>query len=105
MEKIYQGETIVELPFGEYLSEPDKYSIEVYPGVHLDCKNHPIGSMNHSCNPSSVIQKGKVVAFKCIEADDEITVNYLKTESRLAVPFECRCGYCEPGTKILGKSL
>lgn len=103
LEHIYQGETIIELPMGDYLFEPDQYSIQIAPDLHISCKNYPVGSTNHSCNPNAAVRGARVVAWSCIETGDEITIDYLKTESKLAAPFICECGYCKPGTMISGR--
>lgn len=50
-EHIYQGETIIKLPTIEY-------------------------SPNHSLSPNARIRGNRIVAWECIEKDDEITLNY-----------------------------
>ena len=94
LEHIYQGETILELPTDNYSFEPDKYSIQITPGLHLDCSNHPIRHMNHSCEPNASVRGDRIVAWACIEEGEQITIDYKKTENKLAVPFTCYCGFC-----------
>lgn len=90
-EHIYQGQTILELPVSDCLFEPDQYSIQIAPGLHLDCKDHPVGAINHSCEPNAVIRGDRLVAWACIEKGEEITIDYKRTEQKLSFPFDCDC--------------
>lgn len=87
----HQGEVILELPQST-MEGPDMYSLEVLPGIHVDCVLSPAGSINHSCDPTAAVRNGRIVAWKCIKEGDEITLDYKKTESKLAAPFDCNCG-------------
>jgi hypothetical protein len=87
---IRQGETIMNIP-QKTVPERDKYSIELFPGVHVDCSEEPIGATNHSCKANAAVRDGRLVAWQCIKAGDEITINYRLTESHLAAPFVCSC--------------
>lgn len=90
-EKIRMGETIMDLPqVGQ--SDPDMYSIEISPGIHVDCSGSYVGALNHACDPNAAVRRGAIIAWKCIEPGDEITIDYKKTESKLAAPFNCMCG-------------
>lgn len=88
----HQGEVILYLPQTP-LEGPNKYSIEITPGVHVDCSNSIAAAINHSCNPNASVRHGRIVAWSCIKVDEEITIDYKKTEQKLAVPFYCNCGY------------
>ena len=92
---IRQGETILELPT-TVIDKPDKYSIEVYPGVHIECDESPVGSLNHSCEPNAAVKGNRIIAWSCIKRGDEITLDYKRTESSISTPFDCECGskYC-----------
>jgi N-methylhydantoinase B/oxoprolinase/acetone carboxylase alpha subunit len=87
----HQGEVILDLP-QEVRDGPDKYSIEILPGIHIDCSSSLVGAINHSCEPNAVVRKGRIVAWSCIKDGDEITIDYKKTETKLAFPFNCNCG-------------
>jgi hypothetical protein len=87
----HQGAVIAELP-RTGLSQPDMYSIEVGPGVHVDCAFSPVGAMNHSCDPNAAVREWRVVAWKCIDVGEIITLDYKRTETKLAAPFNCLCG-------------
>lgn len=96
-EHIYQGAVITDLPHNLYLFSPDRYSIQVLPGIHIDCSQHAIGSTNHSCKPNAMIRNYRLVAWSCIKQDEEITIDYRLTETNLAAPFNCNCGNCDGG--------
>lgn len=91
---IRQGETIVTLPSRTRFN-PDKYSIELAPGIHVDCEHSKVGAINHSCSPNAAVRGFGVVAWRCITGGEEITIDYKRTESKLAEPFNCECGFCE----------
>lgn len=92
LKDFHQGETIMSLP-NIFLNEPDKYSIEVKPGIHVDCTSFAAGAINHSCTPNAAVRDWRIVAWSCIQTGDPITINYKKTERNLAAPFDCRCGH------------
>lgn len=98
-EKISQGQTVCNLP-SNTVDRPDKYSIQVYPGIHIDCESSPAGVINHSCDPNAVVWKWQIVAWKCLEPGDEITINYSITEDEISSPFKCECGHCKEDTWI-----
>lgn len=87
---IFQGETIVTLPL-KTLPGPDKYSVEASPGIHIDCTDSLAGAINHACSPNAAVRHFRIVAWTCISQGDEITINYLRTEHDMAVPFKCFC--------------
>lgn len=90
-DRFYQGDTILTLPLAPQ-PNPDRYSIEVIPGVHINCSDDYSGAINHSCNPNAAVRNRKIVAWTCIQPGDSITIDYKKTEQKLAEPFDCRCG-------------
>lgn len=90
-----QGEVILALPS---VSQPlpDRHSIEIAPGVHADCTDSFAGAINHSCDPNAVVRNGRIIAWSCIKTGESIKIDYKRTESKLAEPFDCNCGskYC-----------
>lgn len=90
-ERIRMGEEILTIPT-TVISVPDKYSIEIVPGIHVKCDDSPVGAINHSCDPSAAVRSGKIIAWKCIQPDEAITIDYKKTEQKLSEPFDCVCG-------------
>lgn len=89
--KIRQGEVVCELPTRTRFN-PDKYSLEIAEGIHADCEFSAVGSINHSCDPNSALRNMRIVAFKCIDPGEQITIDYKRTETKLAAPFDCDCG-------------
>lgn len=90
-DSFHQGETILILPTMTQ-SDPDKFSIEISPGLHINCSNDHSKAINHSCSPNAAVRNGKIVAWTCISKGDPITIDYNRTETRLAEPFNCFCG-------------
>lgn len=90
-ERISQGKVIMFLP-KESQPLPDMYSIEVMPGIHINCADSPAGSLNHSCDPNAFVRDCRIVAWACIAPGDQITIDYKKTEQKLDAPFDCKCG-------------
>ena len=90
-EDIRQGEEIIGLP-SIGMSQPDMYSLEVYPGVHVDCSQSLVGAINHSCEANAAVKGFSIIAWSCIKAGEEITLDYKRTENKLAAPFNCFCG-------------
>ncbi len=85
-----QGEIIAYLP-SSTVASPDRFSLEVLPGVHIDCSDSPVGAINHSCEPNAAVKSNYILAMACINEGEEITLDYKRTESKLASPFVCLC--------------
>lgn len=90
-QRIRMGENIVDLPQVSQ-PNPDKFSIELVPGIHVDCSKSVVGAINHGCEPTAAVRRGSIIAWRCIEAGEAITIDYKKTEQKLAEPFDCQCG-------------
>lgn len=91
-EDIRQGETILKLP-EKTIPERDMYSIEIYPGVHVDCSDSLVGALNHACKANCAVRDGRIIAWECIKAGEELNINYRLTETHLSAPFTCKdCG-------------
>lgn len=90
LKDFHQGELIINLP-QRSMAGPDRYSIEVSPGIHLDCTDSPVGAINHSCDPNAAVRNGRIIAWTCIKTGEEITIDYKRTEQKLAMPFDCKC--------------
>lgn len=92
----------------------DRFSIEVGPGLHVGPPPRtPIQDMaakcpwvfvNHSCRPNAAVRGQALVATRDIAPGEEITFDYTTTESELAEPFHCRCGFCD-GQLIRGRTV
>ena len=88
---------------GTISTQPTKYTIELGSQRHLTLP--PIGEtsddldycwqyLNHNCEPNGYLNAAELTfrALRDIAAGEEITFNYLTTESEMAVPFSCTCG-------------
>ncbi len=87
---------------GTVSSEPTKYTIQLGPTQHLtfpavrradDDLDYCWQYLNHSCAPNGYMNTSERTfrAWRNIELGEEITFNYLTTESEMAVPFPCIC--------------
>jgi hypothetical protein len=88
---------------GTISTRPSKYTIQVGRNRHLnfptirktdDDLDYCWQYLNHSCEPNGYINTAELAfrALKNIKQGEEITFNYLTTESEMAVPFNCICG-------------
>lgn len=72
---------------GREVDTPTRTSIQVGESKHIE---DDFGSfVNHSCDPSAIIEDGCLVAIKQIDVGNEITFDYKKNENTLASPFVC----------------
>jgi SET domain-containing protein len=101
-EDLRSGTTIFQLR-GTISTRPTKYTIELDEERHLaapairkpsDKLDYCWKYLNHSCEPTGYINPSELTfrALRDIAAGEEITFNYLTTESEMDVPFNCRCG-------------
>lgn len=79
-----KGDTIFILSGKEY-DHPIRETIHVGNNVHV-YDEYGI-YMNHSFDPSTFIDKYKVIALVDINKNDELNFNYNKTEINMACPF------------------
>jgi hypothetical protein len=88
---------------GTISNQPTKYTIQVGPTEHLnipadskvdDDLDYSWQYLNHSCAPNGYVNTRERTfhALRNILPGEEITFNYLTTESEMAAPFLCRCG-------------
>jgi len=88
---------------GTITTQPTRYTIQMGPREHLnfpsvrrtnDDLDYCWQYLNHSCAPNGYMNTAEFTfrALRNIQAGEEITFNYLSTESEMAVPFECICG-------------
>lgn len=85
------NEPILDIKIGRRQDDSDIYTIEIDEGHIL----HPYGRYtNHSCDPSAFVDKlaGYLFAGRNIAIDEEITFDYLATETELKANFTCTCG-------------
>ena len=88
---------------GTITAQPTRYTIQMGPREHLnfaairrpnDDLNYCWQYLNHHCEPNGYMNTAEFTfrALRDIAAGEEITFNYLTTESEMAVPFNCICG-------------
>ncbi|HWN10745.1 MAG TPA: SET domain-containing protein [Pyrinomonadaceae bacterium] len=88
---------------GTIATQPTRYTIQLGPRKHLtfpsirktdDDLDYCWQYLNHSCEPNGYMNTGECTfrALRDIAPGEEITFNYLTTESEMAVPFSCICG-------------
>jgi hypothetical protein len=99
---IVQDSVIFQLK-GTLTTRPSKYTIQLTRNKHLnfpkvrkvdDDLDYCWQFLNHSCEPNGYMNIGDLTfrATRSIQRGEEITFNYLTTESAMAVPFKCICG-------------
>jgi hypothetical protein len=99
---IMAGSVIFHLR-GTVSIQPTKYTIELGRDRHLnlptirkkkDELEYCWQYLNHSCEPSGYLNVVDLTfrALGNIAAGEELTFNYLTTESEMAEPFNCVCG-------------
>ena len=72
---------------GKAAPERTRDSIEVGPGQHVE---DPYALyLNHSFTPNLRLEKRHMFALQSITVGEELTFNYLETESEIASPFVC----------------
>ena len=82
-------EPIIDVSSGDKQDESDLYSIEIDKGHYF----HPYGRYtNHSCDPTGFVSFDFLFASRFIKIDEEITFDYLVSESNIIANFICNCG-------------
>jgi len=84
--KSFKKYEVVYILKGDIKSIPDKYSIEIGKDKHITDKYGIY--INHSFEPSVMINNCDIVSLKDINVGDEICFNYNKNETSMACPFE-----------------
>jgi SET domain len=88
---------------GRISTRGTKYSVQLSRDKHLDFPlirkpndhlDYAWQYVNHSCEPNGYVNAAEYsfCALRNIGKGEEITFNYLTTESELASPFLCECG-------------
>ena len=101
-EAIRQDAVIFRLK-GTITKTPTKYTIQLGNKQHLsfpairkpkDDIDYCWQYLNHCCEPNGYMNTTERTfrALRDIAAGEEITFNYLTTESKMAAPFNCICG-------------
>ncbi len=112
---IKQGSIIVHLK-GNITRRPSKYTIQVGSNQHLnlpaitrpdDDVDYSWQYLNHCCEPNSYLNTAERTfrALRDITPGEEISFNYLTTESEMAEPFNCHCGSARCFGYIQGRNF
>jgi SET domain len=102
MSHIVESSVIFQLK-GTISTQPTKYTIQLGSNEHLTFpairrKNDDLDYcwqyLNHCCEPNGYVDVDERTfrALRNIEQGEEITFNYLATETVMADPFNCICG-------------
>lgn len=95
--------SVIFLMKGIISTRPNKYSVQLGHDKHIDFPpvrmpnddlDYAWQYVNHSCEPNGYVNAAEYTfcALRNIRKGEEITFNYLTTESELATPFRCECG-------------
>lgn len=90
-DSFYSNSSIVDINSGDKQDGATRHSIETDAGHFL----HPDAMFtNHSCDPTAYVHKsaGLLLTTRELEVDEEITFDYLASESDIKFPFTCDCG-------------
>lgn len=91
--KPYQkGEIICEIPTESLYDKPNQFTVQIGTEQHVEVKE--LASMNHSCNPSTILDTTRMLVFAArdLAPGDELTFFYPSTEWEMSSPFICLCG-------------
>lgn len=87
-----RGEVICPIPKERLYDTPNQFTVQIGQAQHIEVKE--LSSMNHSCNPSTILDTTRMLVFAArdLEPDDELTFFYPSTEWEMSSPFICLCG-------------
>ena len=83
----HQPGDLVYVVRGEVQAERTRQTIEVAPGQHVHDTYAEF--INHSFGPNLEVRGRELVAIREIAPGDELTFDYLRSESSIAAPFVC----------------
>ncbi len=87
-----KGEIICPIPIESLYDKPNQFTVQIGIDRHVEVKE--LASMNHSCNPSAILDTTRMLVFAArdLAQDDELTFFYPSTEWEMSSPFICLCG-------------
>ncbi len=87
-----KGDVICPIPTESLYNKPNQFTVQIGRDRHVEVKE--LASMNHSCNPSTILDTTRMLVFAArdIAAGDELTFFYPSTEWEMSAPFICLCG-------------
>jgi len=75
---------------GDEVPNDTRYSLTL-DGVKIE-PTGKLAYLNHACDPNAGWVGRTLVASRYIECGEEVTINYLETESQISFAFQCECG-------------
>jgi hypothetical protein len=87
-----KGEIICPIPSESLYNKPNQFTVQIGRERHVEVKE--LSSMNHSCNPNTILDTTRMLVFATREivAGEELTFFYPSTEWEMSAPFICLCG-------------
>ncbi|HTP03213.1 MAG TPA: SET domain-containing protein-lysine N-methyltransferase [Anaerolineales bacterium] len=91
-EAFSRGEIICEIPTESLYDRPNQFTVQVGVDQHVEVRE--LASMNHSCNPTTLLDTTRMLVFaeRDLAPGDELTFFYPSTEWEMSSPFICLCG-------------
>jgi hypothetical protein len=89
---VRKGEVVHQITKYQRVKQPTYTSVQI--GLNTHVEEAVLGKLNHSCNPSLIIN---TTTLECIAARDiapheELNFFYPSTEWEMDKPFLCKCG-------------
>ena len=86
------GEIICPIPAESLFDKPSQFTVQIGIDQHVEVRE--LASMNHSCDPSTILDTTRMLVFAArdLAPDDELTFFYPSTEWEMSSPFICLCG-------------
>ena len=87
-----RGEIICPIPTESLYDKPNQFTVQIGIDQHVEVKE--LASMNHSCDPSTMLDTTRMLVFAArgLASGDELTFFYPSTEWEMSSPFICLCG-------------
>lgn len=87
-----RGDIICPIPTESLYDKPNQFTVQIGIDQHVEVKE--LASMNHSCQPSVLMDTTRmlVIAARDLAPEDELTFFYPSTEWEMSSPFICLCG-------------
>ena len=86
------GDVICAIPSESLFDKPNQFTVQI--GIDRHVEVSELASMNHSCDPSTILETSRMLVFAArdLSPDDELTFFYPSTEWEMSSPFICLCG-------------
>lgn len=87
-----RGDIICPIPTESLYNKPNQFTVQIGVDQHVEVRN--LASMNHSCDPSTILDTTRMLVFAArdLQPEDELTFFYPSTEWEMSSPFICLCG-------------